>query len=903
MPSEKPDTHPIKKLTEAVARATTSKTCAQVVGSVAIAFTVFVTVVSYREMGGTAPASASTGAKHDGDTNTYNYDIMWTTANAVPHGPRMKTTAHDFTEVRYKATAITPKYPPVSAFGKITGASTCTPIPIDTVVLFDNAITPEALGATGRSNQTVPMAKSAINVLGSANPVGTDYYDRTLRLNCQTRNKTRAKWYNYKLTSDAIANMSGTPYLNYEYDPKTKQVGAANDESFAYYYSAKTLKTYKPADGPETTYPNKAAEMFNTDPKSGTYKKIKEAAEQHLALLYLTAGAYSQIWHTCDKMYKRANLIAKDNIPSDDTDYCDTTDAVVDETGVAITEMPHFKGGGASDDQRTWSLNYAMMGRMADMIANKNTAIGTFAKPKQFTMVNAASPSFVGPGWGGKSVSPNAVGGDQDDYDDGLNAPHSVPQWRTFSKGCIHSKRSKFVTTCAMMNSRGCGLGNCGMSAAFALFRSSHKDMTDHRDILHQRSKIGHPEHVLDTHVAATAALKDAYDANGAFSVASPQQTVEDTHSWRRLRSMTMGTMVVGTLGFVLIILSMLVAQESLGAVGAHEKLGKLRTTVYVFIVVHIGIAIVLTIVALTMMGPQYTDVLASTSEGLHQDMYARSNVLMYYYATSLACFVFSTVFARNLIAPVDATAPDDATDTKPKPVATNPHKQSMLLKVLYAAGYLSMLLEAVLVMAWASQEIAKKTCDHSGRAESGLVGAIVMAAVAMLFGLVGLARNIMDSGVGGAADWATNNNTKIISHSGDQLSKEDAVRPTHGVPLMATMFFILSAVWMCTVMAGPGVLSTANPGCGANYWDTSQKGFNFGDIMHMLMAAVSINVLIGGIMFGYILFTALSHPVKKSLSPFEKIATIVNDTLATTFSIALVTTSTRPISSAGTKI
>jgi hypothetical protein len=836
-------------------------------------------------MGGSAPKNASTDAKFDSDTLTYNYDPSWKTANAVPHGPRMKTRAHDFTEVRYKATAITPKDPPVSAFGKITGTNKCTPIPADTIVVFDNSVTPESLSASGRSHLAVPMAKSAINVLGSANPVGNQYYDRTLRLNCEKRNETRAKWYNYKLTSDAIANLSNTQYMNYEYDPKTKLVGTENDESFAYYYSAKTLKTFKPttpANAPEETYPNVAAEMFDTDPKSEAHKKITAAAVQHMALVDLTAGAYSQIWHTCDLMYHRANIISKDNVPSDDVDHCDTIDPVVDETGVAIEEMPHFNGGATSNDQRTWSLNYAMMGRMADMIANQNTAIGTFAKPKQFTPVNAANAGFVGPGWGGKSITPNAADGEsQDDYDADLNALHHLPQWRTFSKGCIHSKRSKFVTSCAMMNSRGCGLGNCGMSAAFALFVSTHKEMKDHRDILHQPSKIGHPEHVHDTHVAATAALKDVYDANGAFSVSSPQQTVEDTHSWRRLRSLIVATMVVGTMGFILIILSMLVAQESLGAVGANEKLGKLRTTVYVCIVLHIGIAIILTCVALAMMGPQYTDVLASPSEALHQDMYARSNVLMYYFATSLACFVLSTVFARNR---QPAAAKDTASPNTKPANNTKPEKQSALVKILYAAGYLAMLLEAILVMAWAAQEIQKKTCDHSGRAESGLVGAAVMAAIAMLFGIVGLARNILDSGVGGVVDWATNNN---------EVSKDDLARPTHGVPLMVTMFLILSAVWMCTAMSGPGVLSSANPGCGANYWPTSKTGFNFGDIMHMLMAAVSINVLVGGITFGYVLVTALAHPASKSLSPFEKIATIVNDTLATTFSIALITTST----------
>jgi hypothetical protein len=835
---------------------TKSTACTNVLGVGAVAFAVTVTALAFVDMGGHAPPRVSTSVSYDSDTGKYDVDPMWRASKMHKYGPRLKTTAEDFTEVRFAATAVNPKTKPVQAFIEIEGSGKCTPIPLETVVLFANEEDPSAIVADKNANLTVPMAKSAIHVLGSANPIGSGHYDVTLAANCKGLNASRAEWYNYKLTSDAIANLSSTDYMDYSWDGTV--AGKSTDKSFAYYYTAASTAMYLPITTPATTtkvaYVNKAAEMFNAPLKSDLHETIVKAAIRHRALVYLTASTYSTLWNTCDDLYQRVLLIAKENNPDVDHDVCDVRYPIKTADGVVVPTMPIFSGAATGAGITTWSKNYAMMSRMAEMIAIGNEDLGTIAGPS----TDATKPGYFGPGWGGDVTEPTAADATaQGQRDDEMNEGHAIPDWGAFRKGCINSQRTRFVTTCAMVNSRGCGMGNCGLSAALALYYSN-ENTTDYTDLLWERDTDGTPKKVFTAKADAEAALGNVYDANGQFSVLSPSQLIKDTRDWARLRNVTVTTMAVGTLGFVLLIVCML------ARLPASDELGALQIVAYTAVVVHVVVVVVLSCFAMVLMGPQFSGVLPSTSNALHESFYARTNVLVYYYTSTLVCYVLSTIFVRNMKTEVKK----DGTDT-----------QVLIVDGLYAFGYLAMLLESVMILVWANTELNRKTCVHSDHSESGLHGTVALAALGLVFVVLGCAKDAYDRYSG-----------QPKGGTGEQ-SKQTNERPTFGGPLFINMCFVLGAVWTGVIMAGPGILSQDSPGCGSGFMSRDESGYDFGDIMHVLLVGTGINLLISGLMLIYAIGTASLHPTTKGqrYNPFERIASIVHDTLSTTFNVSFV--------------
>jgi len=210
------------------------------------------------------------------------------------------------------------------------------------------------------------------------------------------------------------------------------------------------------------------------------------------------------------------------------------------------------------------------------------------------------------------------------------------------------------------------------------------------------------------------------------------------------------------------------------------------------------------------------------------------------------------------------------------------------MLHLLYLFGYLAMITETIIILVWSMQELSKKTCDHSNHAEGGLVGASIIAIAGLLFVVAGFVHEMITKETTGK----TTTSKQLDSGQVNVLNNN---RPTFGGPLLVSMHFTLAAVWLGATMAGPGILSNANPGCGAGYADPSETGYDYKDIMHVLLLGTLINAVVAAVMMFYAICTATMHPTQKAegLTIPKQVALIVHDTLATTFDLWFLRSST----------
>lgn len=316
------------------------------------------------------------------------------------------------------------------------------------------------------------FANATMTSLGPVNPMLTDTWSKRARKACEAdASSPRTKWFNYKVTSDAMTTLAAALETDGLY---VNDTATASGTGFVDSYFNATTPTCSATFN--SACANDAVRR-HFDGSDEEKKNIKAAAERYLALVNATSGRYSQLYSHCSGMYD--NIIAASEMTYDDDTECavvtaDPTPLVTTTTTTTVvttssTAAPTTSTTAArrarrsNTDCSTWERNWRMATRFAAFVVHGDAEVGDAATGLPAALGDAEPGRY---GYNGKNTC------DLGNTDADGN-PTKRPQYNMYTKKCGSSRRAKFVNMCMMVNSRGCAMGSCGMSAALSAFAQS----------------------------------------------------------------------------------------------------------------------------------------------------------------------------------------------------------------------------------------------------------------------------------------------------------------------------------------------------------------------------------------------------------------------------------------------